>query len=131
MTVLGLRRCDVIARASPEESDRLEMETYPLNRHDRPIFDPRNVVRSEGVPEHDVSVLERTISRRPLWKSGSAFMLEGVIARWILFSLIIRRNPQVAVHEASALTDHRFTLRHRIRRVARNKFVPHWCANVV
>src|SRR5215472_15984333 len=51
----------VQGRVGAEEAERPEGEVDPLNRHDRPVLGPRDVMAAEGVPQHDVGVLDRPV----------------------------------------------------------------------
>src|SRR5215831_10344550 len=53
----AVRGRQVQSRVGVEEAERPEGEADPLDRHDRPVLGPRDVMAAEGVPQHDVGVL--------------------------------------------------------------------------
>src|SRR6185312_6009097 len=55
----AVRGRQVQGRAGVEEAERPEGEADPIDRHDRPVLGPRDVMAAQGVPEHDVGVLDR------------------------------------------------------------------------
>src|ERR1700730_7121681 len=50
-------------RVAVEEPERLEVETDPGDRHDRPVLRSYDVVGAEGVPHDEVGVLDRPVAR--------------------------------------------------------------------
>src|SRR5260370_33025445 len=47
-------------RVTVEEADWLQRKTNHLNRHNRPIFKPDNMIGSERVPHHAAGIHENT-----------------------------------------------------------------------
>ena len=63
----GFRRGrNIDSRAARKKTARLQMKPRALNWHDRPIFIARNVIRAKHMPQHDIGVLNLSISTRPL-----------------------------------------------------------------
>ena len=56
---------DVQGRIAVEDSERLEPERDGVDRHDRPVLRPRDVVNAERVPQHHVGVVDGAVLRRP------------------------------------------------------------------
>src|ERR1700722_10228081 len=64
-----------------EEAHRDEAEPGVLDRHDGPVFWPRDVGHPERVPEHDVGVDDWPVLGRPCRQAGTALVLVGVVPR--------------------------------------------------
>src|SRR5215831_6964266 len=77
--VAAVRWCHVQRGVRIEKTKRPERETGPLDRHDRPVLGPWNVMAAEGVPEHDVGVLDGPVCLGPLREPGPSGMLARVV----------------------------------------------------
>ena len=78
-----------------EEPRRLQHEFDAVGRHDRPVLGSGDVVTAQGVPEHDVGVLDRAVGLRAGGESGAAAVLVRVIARWEPLIGLERGDPQM------------------------------------
>ena len=101
--MLGRARRHVERRVAVEEPGRLEHKSGPFGRHDRPVFGPGDVVTTQGVPQHDVSVLDRAVGLRPWPAVQLARVLVGVITRREPLIGMVRGDPQVPGRECGAL----------------------------
>lgn len=90
-------------RVAVEEAGRLQRKTNRLNRHHRPIFGSDNMVGSEGVPHHDVSIHKRTVLLRIVRETITTGRLVRVVSRCVALCLMVRSNPQVIPGKSSAL----------------------------
>jgi hypothetical protein len=95
LAVRGRARCDIERRVVVEERSRLQHEPGPLGRHDRPVLRPGDVIAAQGVPEHDIGVLDRAVGFRPSGEPGTAGVLVRVIARREPLIGPVRGDPQV------------------------------------
>ena len=78
------RRRHVVGRVHGEEAVRLEREADVRRRHHRVILRPRDVRVAEGVPEHDVGVLDRPVLLGPARQAVAAPALVRVVAGAVL-----------------------------------------------
>src|SRR5690242_15930469 len=117
--VRGWARCDVERGIAVEEPGRLKRESGPVGRHDRPVLGPGDVVSAQGVPQHDVGVLDRAVSFGPGRQPGAARVLVGVVACREALIRLVRGNPQMLRRECG-------TLGHRGVGVAESQDVAAW-----
>src|SRR5260221_6719529 len=93
-----------IERGVPiEEAGRLQRKTNYLNRHNRPIFRPDNMIGSERVPHHDIGIHESTVLLRIVWETITTGRLVRVVSSCVTLCLIVRSNPQVIPGKSPAL----------------------------
>src|SRR5215831_19978743 len=85
----------VQGRVDAEEAERPEGEADPLDRHDRPVLRPWDVMAAQRVPKHDVGVLDRPVRLGPFREPRPAGMLVGVIPGGEPLARGERRHPQV------------------------------------
>src|SRR5258708_540993 len=90
-------------RVTVEEADWLQRKTNHLNRHNRPIFRPDNMIGSERVPHHDVGIHESTVLLRITWETIATGRLVRVVSSCVTLCLIVRSNPQVIPGKSPAL----------------------------
>ncbi len=93
----------IVGWITREESRRLEQETDVSGRHDRVVFGPRKVRVTHRGPEDHIGVRHRTVLLGPLDESVTALVLVGIIPGCEFFIGLIRRDPDMMIHEAGAL----------------------------
>src|SRR5579871_3888226 len=91
--------CHVQRGVRIEKPNRPERETGPLDRHDRPVLGAWQMMAAEGVPEHDVGVLDGPVRLGPLREPGPAGMLVRVFPGGKPLAGRERRHPQVPGRE--------------------------------
>ena len=62
ITSQAARARNIHRRAAPEETIRFERKAGALNRHHRPVLQPWDVLRSEGVPQHAILPAKKALS---------------------------------------------------------------------
>jgi hypothetical protein len=62
MSSQAARARNIHRRAAPEETIRFERKAGALNRHHRPVLQPWDVLRSEGVPQHAILPAKKALS---------------------------------------------------------------------
>ena len=86
-----------------EEALRLQMETNRLYRHNRPILGTHDMVRAEGVPDHQVRLFQRPILLDVGRKLVAPLLLVRVVSSRVALRRVVGRHPEMSVCEASAL----------------------------
>ena len=76
-----LRWRDVERGILIEKASRDEGESGVLDRHDRPVFRPREMSDTNGVPEHDVRSDERAVGLYPGGQTLATHMLVRILTR--------------------------------------------------
>src|SRR5215467_11178407 len=101
VTMLGW--WDIEGRIAVEEAGRLQRKTGRLNRHHRPIFGSDNMVGSEGIPHHNVRIVERTVLLRIARETIATGRLVRVVSRCVALYRIVGSNPHMKTCESAAL----------------------------
>src|SRR5882724_8776061 len=97
-------RRHIVSRIHVKKSIRLEQKPYIGGRHHWIVFRARNMRVSEGVPENDVCIFNRTVRVRPTNQAIAPAALVWKITGGVSFALFIRRNPYMVVDESCATT---------------------------
>ena len=84
---------DVQHRASSEESHRLQAESAVGDRRDRPIFGKWHIVVSNGIPEHQVSVLYEPVIFGVFGQASATGVLVGIWPGGRHLVLVVTRDP--------------------------------------
>src|SRR5689334_10590957 len=101
--VTMLRGRHVEGGVAVEETVGPELEPDPGDRHHRPVLRAHHMVSGEGVPEHQVGVLQRAVGRGPGGQAIPAWVLVGVLAGGEPLIGIVRGDPQVLSGELCSL----------------------------
>ncbi len=96
-----------------EEAHRLQREAGIFHRHHRKILGLADMGMAEGVPDHDVGVVDAAVLLDVARQAVVAGMHIGIVAAGVFLGRIIRRDPDMpggkaaaAAHEAALLRQH-------------------------
>src|SRR5215471_18410228 len=96
--------CDLIrSNSAGLNSLAPQFKGVPEDRHDRPILGTNHMVHADGVPEHDIGLVDRSICLGPGGKALSRGTEGRVITGGVTFVVAVWRDPQIMVNEAGTL----------------------------
>src|SRR5215471_14096829 len=96
--------CDLIrSNSAGLNSLAPQFKGVPEDRHDRPILGTNHMVHADGVPEHDIGLVDRSICLGPGGKALSRGAEGRVITGGVTFVVAVWRDPQIMVNETGTL----------------------------
>ena len=98
-----LWRWNVECGIAIEETNWFQGKADHLRWHHWPILGPHNMVGPEGIPDHHVTIHQRTILRRIHRQPSTSLLLVRIVSRRVALLRIIGRHPQMVSDKAPAL----------------------------
>jgi len=130
-TVVVGRRRHVQYRIGIEEPHRFQHEPAAGHRRYRPVLGTGHVMVAEGVPHHQIRILDVPAGRSVLGQTRATGMLVGVRPGGRNFIRVIRCDPQVLGHKTGAFDNAGGGVGEGQDIVPRHKLVAHWLAQSV